>query len=63
MAEISRLGEMVDRLVGLDLDLAHRARAVRLVASAARDAGDCRRLLDMLGLSPQDGAAEGGNRS
>jgi hypothetical protein len=32
-----------------------RARAVRAIASAAKNAGDCATLLDMLGLSPQDG--------
>jgi hypothetical protein len=32
-----------------------RTRAVRAIASAARDAGDCAALLAMLGLSAEDG--------
>lgn len=52
------MSEMVDRILGLDLDVEHRANAVRAVASAARDAGECRRLLDMLGLSARYGVGE-----
>ncbi len=32
-----------------------RARAVRVVASAAADVDECREVLSMLGLDPQDG--------
>lgn len=35
-----------------------RARAVRAVASAAVDAADCERLLDVLGLRPGEGIVE-----
>jgi hypothetical protein len=38
---------------------AERARAVRLVASAALDANDCLQLLDALGLSAQDAVLPG----
>jgi pimeloyl-ACP methyl ester carboxylesterase len=37
---------------------AQRARATRVVASAAADAGDCALLLDALGLRPEDGRGE-----
>ncbi len=47
---MSRMDEMVDLVFGYDLSAEDRARAVRVVASAARDANDCRQLLDMLGL-------------
>lgn len=40
---------------------AERARkATRRVATAAIDAADCAQLLDMLGLTPQDGLATKG---
>jgi hypothetical protein len=35
-----------------------RHRAVRWIASEARDAGDCALLLDALGLTPQEGKAD-----
>lgn len=35
-----------------------RRRAVRWIASEARDAGDCALLLDALGLIPQEGKAD-----
>jgi Arc/MetJ family transcription regulator len=38
-----------------EVTAAVRTRAVRAIASAAKDAGDCAALLDMLGLSAEDG--------
>jgi hypothetical protein len=38
-----------------EVTAAMRARAVRAIASSAKDAGDCAALLDMLGLSAEDG--------
>jgi len=40
-----------------ELITAQRRRAVRAVASAARDAEDCALLLDALGLKPGEGLA------
>ncbi len=38
-------------------DTEQRRRAVRAIASASRDAGDCAMLLDALGLAPEEGRA------
>jgi hypothetical protein len=44
--------EVVDyQLTAVDLSADQRRRAVVAIASSAQDAGDCARLLDMLGLS------------
>lgn len=37
----------------LDVPLAQRSQAIRVVASAAADADECAMLLDILGLNPQ----------
>lgn len=48
--------EVIDyQLTTVDLNADQRRRAVIAVASAARDADDCAGLLDMLGLSADDG--------
>lgn len=48
--------EVIDyQLTAVDLSADQRRRAVTAVASAARDADDCARLLDMLGLDATEG--------
>jgi hypothetical protein len=42
------------QLITADLTTAQRRKAVIAVASAAGDAGECARLLDMLGLSAEE---------
>ncbi|MGH3757917.1 hypothetical protein [Actinophytocola sp.] len=43
----------LQRSTEVDAPLEQQVRAVRAVASAAKDVNDCRRLLDMLGLNPR----------
>jgi hypothetical protein len=51
--------EVLDyQLTAVDLTADQRRRAVRAVASAASDADECARLLDMLGLSADEGFAD-----
>jgi hypothetical protein len=48
--------EVVDyQLTAIELTEDQRRRAVRAVASAAGDADECARLLDMLGLRADEG--------
>ena len=48
--------EVLDyQLTAVDLTADQRRRAVLAVASAANDAGECARLLDMLGLGADEG--------
>ena len=51
--------EVVDyQLTTIDLTADQRRRAVLAVASAASDAGECTRLLDMLGLGAEEGVLD-----
>lgn len=47
--------ELTERLNDVDGIARQRARAVRVVASAAKDSDECRDFLAALGLEPQEG--------
>lgn len=46
-----------------DLSMEQRRRAVRAVAALCRDAADCARLLDQLGLDAQEGVGSARERA
>ncbi len=51
--------ELAEYLGELDVPLEQRRQAMRVVASASVDADECRLLLDMLGLKPEQSALAG----
>jgi hypothetical protein len=46
------------QLTTVELSANQRRQAVHAVASASGDAGECARLLDMLGLRPEEGVVD-----
>jgi hypothetical protein len=56
---MSRPGQVYDEIAtGNETSVAERARAVRHLLSAAHDAADAVRLLDMLGLAASEARSE-----